>query len=94
MSIDGIGQGGRRARYLIPMLNRVQKNDEDASVRDSANRALQKLQNNLQNSAEPGRSWIGWATAFLLTVITAVGIYHWFQTSDASRKKSALFRQR
>ncbi|MEW4488697.1 protein kinase [Thalassoglobus sp. JC818] len=91
-SAHEIGQGGRRSRHLIPVLIRIQKNDADARVRDSANRAVQNLQGTVPETKPEEKSWIGWAVAVLLTGVTTLGIYHWFKTSSVPRTSPLPFR--
>ena len=87
-SAINVGRVGPRAKYLIPVLIRMQKNDPDGNVRVSAGNAVDALRGDETVTSES--TWAGWVTAILLSLITAIGIYYWFQTSDSRPRRSPL----
>ena len=80
-SIRGISNAGRYGRHLVPTLIRVQKNDDESQVRTAASQAVEHLKGDFPD--DDSSASLGWLTAILLSVVTTVGIYYWFQTSQS-----------
>lgn len=80
-SVRGISQSGRYGRKMVPALLRAQKNDTDEQVRSAAAQAVDHLRSDFpETESSPS---LGWLTAILLSSVTGVGIYYWFQTSNS-----------